>query len=121
MPKTILIVEDNTRNMKMFDALLQAAGYSVVQAVDGHSGFNAAKEYRPDLIIMDIQLPDISGLEVTAMIKELDDLSHIPIIAVTAFAMKGDREKMLDGGCDDYIAKPITVVTFLETVAKYLS
>jgi len=80
-----------------------------------------ARSERPDLILMDIQLPEVSGLEVTKWIKEDDDLKAIPIIAVTAFAMKGDEEKIREGGCEAYIAKPISVTNFLETVARFLN
>ena len=121
MAKTILIVEDNDLNMKLFNDLLQAHGYETVQTMDGRDVLELARENRPDLIIMDIQLPEISGLEVTKMLKADDDLKGIPVIAVTAFAMKGDEEKIREGGCEGYIAKPISVPTFLETVAKFLS
>lgn len=118
MAKTILIVEDNDLNMKLFNDLLQAHGYETVQTMDGRDVLQLARENRPDLIIMDIQLPEISGLEVTRMLKADDELKDIPVLAVTAFAMKGDEEKIREGGCEGYIAKPISVPTFLETVAK---
>lgn len=121
MPKTILIVEDNDLNMKLFNDLLQAHGYETVQTMDGRDVLKLAQEHRPDLIIMDIQLPEISGLEVTKMLKADDELKSIPVIAVTAFAMKGDEEKIREGGCEGYIAKPISVPNFLETVAKFLN
>ena len=121
MAKTILIVEDNDLNMKLFNDLLQAHGYETVQTMDGRDVLQLARENRPDLIIMDIQLPEISGLEVTRMLKADDELKDIPVLAVTAFAMKGDEEKIREGGCEGYIAKPISVPTFLETVAKLLN
>ncbi|MCW8835220.1 MAG: response regulator [Rhodospirillales bacterium] len=121
MPKKILIVEDNELNMKLFNDLLQAHGYDTIQTNDGRDALALAQENRPDLILMDIQLPEISGLDVTKMIKADDDLKDTPVIAVTAFAMKGDEEKIREGGCDGYIAKPISVPQFLETVAKFLS
>ena len=121
MSKTILIVEDNELNMKLFNDLLEAHGYSTVQTRDGRDVLEIAREHMPDLIIMDIQLPEISGLEVTRMLKNNDDLKHIPVIAVTAFAMKGDEEKIREGGCEGYIAKPISVPNFLETVGRFLS
>ncbi|MGB0748484.1 MAG: response regulator [Magnetospiraceae bacterium] len=121
MAKTILIVEDNELNMKLFNDLLQAHGYETIQTRDGRQALSLAKENVPDLILMDIQLPEISGLEVTRMIKEVDALKDIPVVAVTAFAMKGDEEKIREGGCDGYIAKPISVPSFLETVSKFLS
>ena len=120
MAKTILIVEDNELNMKLFHDLLEAQGYDTLQTKDGREALKLAREHRPDLVLMDIQLPEVSGLEVTKWIKEDDDLKSIPVIAVTAFAMKGDEEKIRDGGCDGYIAKPISVSSFLQTVSKYL-
>lgn len=120
MAKKILIVEDNDLNMKLFNDLLQAHGYETVQTVDGRDALKLVREHSPDLILMDIQLPEISGLEVTKMIKADDDLKNIPVIAVTAFAMKGDEEKIREGGCEGYIAKPISVPHFLETVQKFL-
>ncbi|MBL6953599.1 MAG: response regulator [Alphaproteobacteria bacterium] len=120
MPKTVLIVEDNDLNMKLFHDLLDAHGYDTLQTKDGMEALAIAREKRPDLILMDIQLPEVSGLEVTTWIKEDDDLKSIPVIAVTAFAMKGDEEKIRVGGCEAYIAKPISVQLFLDTVKKFL-
>ncbi len=117
----VLIVEDNDLNMKLFNDLLVAHGYDTLQTKDGVEALALARQHRPDLILMDIQLPEVSGLEVTKWIKEDKSVSMIPIIAVTAFAMKGDREKMRDGGCEDYIAKPISVASFLQTVERFLS
>ena len=118
--KTVLIVEDNELNMKLFHDLLDAHGYRTLQTRNGMDALRIARERRPDLILMDIQLPEVSGLEVTKWIKEDDNLKSIPIIAVTAFAMKGDEEKIREGGCEAYIAKPISVVQFLETVDRFL-
>ena len=120
-PKTVLIVEDNELNMKLFHDLLEAHGYDTLQTKDGMEALKLAREHRPDLILMDIQLPEVSGLEVTKWIKEDDELRSIPIIAVTAFAMKGDEEKIREGGCEAYIAKPISVANFLEVVERFLS
>jgi two-component system cell cycle response regulator DivK len=119
--KTVLVVEDNELNMKLFHDLLEAHHYRVLQTKDGMEALKMARHHRPDLILMDIQLPEVSGLEVTKWIKEDDDLRSIPIIAVTAFAMKGDEEKIREGGCEDYIAKPISVTRFIETVGRFLS
>jgi two-component system cell cycle response regulator DivK len=119
--KTILIVEDNDLNMKLFHALLETRGYNVLQARDGVEGLRLARENRPDLIIMDIQLPGVSGLVVAKSIKEDEQLKSIPIIAVTAFALKGDEERMRQGGCAAYLAKPISTPVFLKTVAEYLN
>src|SRR5216683_7705455 len=119
--KTVLIVEDNELNMKLFNDLLEAHGYDTLQTKDGMEALKLARLHRPDLILMDIQLPEVSGLEVTKWIKEDDELRSIPIIAVTAFALKGDEEKIREGGCEAYIAKPISVANFLEVVERFLS
>lgn len=119
-PRTILIVEDNDLNLKLFRDLLEANGFRTLQAKEGMEGLRLTQEHRPDLILMDIQLPEISGLEITRMIKADPELRHIPVLAVTAFAMKGDEEKIREGGCDGYIAKPISVMTFLQTVQSFL-
>ena len=119
--KTVLIVEDNELNMKLFNDLLEAQGYRTLQTRNGTEAITLARRHHPDLILMDIQLPEISGLEVTKWIKEDDELRGIPVIAVTAFAMKGDDEKIRSGGCEAYMAKPISVARFLETVGRFLS
>lgn len=121
MQKRVLIVEDNDLNMKLFHDLLEAHGYETLQTKDGMEALRLARQHRPDLILMDIQLPEVSGLEVTKWIKEDDELKTIPVIAVTAFAMKGDEEKIREGGCEAYIAKPISVAGFLQTVQRFLS
>ncbi len=121
MPKSVLIVEDNELNMKLFNDLLEANGYDTLQTRSGVEAVELTRRHRPDLILMDIQLPEVSGLEVMQWIKDDQDLKHIPIIAITAFAMKGDEEKIRQGGCDAYLSKPISVVKFLETVRRYLS
>ena len=120
MTKTILIVEDNELNMKLFHDILDAQGYATLQTKDGMEALDLAREHRPDLILMDIQLPEVSGLEVTKWLKEDDDLRKIPVIAVTAFAMKGDEERIRQGGCEAYISKPISVPKFIETIKSYL-
>ena len=120
MAKTVLIVEDNELNMKLFNDLLEAKGHNIVQTSNGMEALDLAREHRPDLILMDIQLPEVSGLEVTKWIKEDDSISHIPVIAVTAFAMKGDEERIRQGGCEAYISKPISVVSFLQTIQSHL-
>jgi len=119
--KRVLIVEDNDLNMKLFNDLLVAHGYGTLQTKDGTEALALARQFRPDLILMDIQLPEVSGLQVTQWIKSDDVLRSIPVIAVTAFAMKGDEEKIRDGGCEAYIAKPISVSSFLKTVERFLS
>lgn len=120
MPKTVMIVEDNDLNMKLFNDLLRANGYDTLPMRNGHEALETLKEAKPDLIIMDIQLPEISGLEVTRIIKQDDRLRDIPVIAVTAFAMKGDEERIRQGGCEGYLSKPISVSTFVETVKTYV-
>lgn len=119
MRKKILIVEDNDLNMKLFCDLLEAHGYDTIETREGMEALNLARSEKPDLILMDIQLPEVSGLEVTKWIKEDEELSSIPVVAVTAFAMKGDEEKIRAGGCEAYIAKPISVGNFIETVKKF--
>tara|TARA_R110002072_G_scaffold194444_3_gene351793 strand:- start:1191 stop:1568 length:378 start_codon:yes stop_codon:yes gene_type:complete len=121
MSKKVLIVEDNELNMKLFHDLLEAHGYDTLGTKDGLKALEMAREHRPDLILMDIQLPEVSGLEVTKWIKDDDELSSIPIVAVTAFAMKGDEERIREGGCEAYLSKPITVTTFIETVQRFLA
>ena len=120
MAKKVLIVEDNELNMKLFHDLLEAQGYETLETREGLAALSLAREHKPDLILMDIQLPEISGLEVTKWLKEDDDLHVIPVIAVTAFAMKGDEERIRQGGCEAYISKPISVPRFIETIKSYL-
>jgi two-component system cell cycle response regulator DivK len=118
MASTILIVEDNELNMKLFHDLLEAHGYKTLQTRNGIDAIALARKHRPDLIVMDIQLPEVSGLDVTKWLKEDDSLRHIPIVAVTAFAMKGDEERIREGGCEAYVSKPISVSRFLDTIRR---
>jgi two-component system cell cycle response regulator DivK len=118
--KTVLIVEDNELNMKLFHDLLEAHGYDTVGTRSGCDALELARTYRPDLILMDIQLPEVSGLEVTRWIKDDPDLRRIPVVAVTAFAMNGDEERMRQGGCEAYLSKPISVGKFIETIRHFL-
>jgi two-component system cell cycle response regulator DivK len=120
MQKTVLIVEDNELNMKLFNDLLDAHGYATLQTGNGVEAIELARKHKPDLILMDIQLPEVSGLLVTKWIKDDDLLRSIPVIAITAFAMKGDEEKIRQGGCEAYLSKPISVVKFLETVRNFI-
>ena len=120
MAKKVLIVEDNELNMRLFSDLLEAHGYETFQTREGLKAIEMARKYEPDLIIMDIQLPEVSGLEVTKWLKDDIKLAKIPVVAVTAFAMKGDEKRIRDGGCEAYIAKPITVSSFLSTVRKFV-
>jgi two-component system, cell cycle response regulator DivK len=121
MAKKILIVEDNEMNMKLFNDLLEANGHATLRTKSGVEAVSLAREHLPDLILMDIQLPEVSGLEVTRWLKDDADLRHIPIVAITAFAMKGDEEKIRQGGCEAYLSKPISVTKFLETVNAFLA
>jgi two-component system, cell cycle response regulator DivK len=118
--QSVLIVEDNELNMKLFNDLLVAQGYKTIQTRNGFEALELARRHRPDLILMDIQLPEVSGLEVTRWLKDDDALCQIPIVAVTAFAMRGDEERIRSGGCEAYISKPISVSSFLETVRKFM-
>ncbi len=120
MTKTVLIVEDNELNMKLFNDLLEANGRATLRTKSGVEAVKLARDHKPDLILMDIQLPEVSGLEVTRWLKEDPELCHIPVVAITAFAMKGDEEKILQGGCEGYLSKPISVAKFLETVNAFL-
>jgi len=120
MPKKVLIVEDNDLNLKLFRDLLEANDYITVETKEGLNALDLTRRERPDLILMDIQLPEISGLDVTKKIKADKEVCNIPIIAVTAFAMKDDEEKILRAGCEAYISKPISIAHFLETVKSFL-
>jgi two-component system cell cycle response regulator DivK len=118
--KSVLIVEDNELNMKLFHDLLEAHGYATIQTRSGFDALDLARAHRPSLILMDIQLPEVSGLEVTKWLKDDEELREIPVIAVTAFAMKGDEERIREGGCEAYLSKPISVVSFIETVHQFI-
>jgi len=118
--KSVLIVEDNELNMKLFHDLLHAHGYETILTRHGLDAIALARSHRPNLILMDIQLPEISGLEVTRWLKEDDDLKDIPVVAVTAYAMKGDEERIRSGGCEAYVSKPISVSMFLDTVRRFI-
>ena len=118
--KKVLIVEDNELNMKLFHDLLEAHGYRTVETRNGIEVLDLARQHHPDLILMDIQLPEISGLEVTRWLKDDAELKSIPVVAVTAFAMKGDEERIRDGGCEAYLSKPISVGKFIETIRQFL-
>ena len=120
MAKTVLIVEDNELNMKLFHDLLDAHGYGTLQTRNGMEALSLAREHHPDLILMDIQLPEVSGLEVTKWLKEDDQLRQIPVVAITAFAMKGDEERNREGGSEANLSKPISVSMFLETVRQFI-
>jgi two-component system cell cycle response regulator DivK len=116
----VLIVEDNSANMTLAVFLLQSAGHSVLSARDAEAGLTLAREEQPDLILMDIQLPGMDGLQATALLKRDDATRAIPVIALTALAMKGDEERIRAAGCDGYIAKPMRYQEFLATVSAQL-
>ena len=118
--KRILIVEDNELNMKLLHDVLEVHGYALVTAGEGAAALALARETRPDLILMDLQLPDISGLDAVRQLKEDGETRHIPVVAVTAFAMVGDEEKALAAGCDGYVAKPIQLLDFLGVVKRFI-
>jgi len=120
MAKTVLIVEDNELNMKLFRDLLEAHGYQTSGTSNCIAALELVRKLRPDLILMDIQLPQVSGLEVTRWIKDDPELRAIPVVAVTAFAMKGDEERIREGGCEAYLSKPISVGKFIETVRRFI-
>ena len=119
--KTILVVEDNELNMKLVRGLIKIGKYRMLEAIDAESGIEQIREQRPDLVLMDIQLPGMDGLSATKIIKEDPSLKDIPIVALTSYAMQGDEEKALEAGCTGYIAKPIDTRKFLETISKYLT
>jgi two-component system cell cycle response regulator DivK len=117
----VLIVEDNPANMKLAAFLLQSAGYTVLSATDAEAGLTLARDEHPNLILMDIQLPGMDGLEATVLLKRDDATRAIPVIALTALAMKGDEERIRAAGCDGYIAKPLAYQDFLATIAAHLA
>jgi two-component system cell cycle response regulator DivK len=119
MSKTVLIVEDNDLNMKLFNDLLEAHGYNTLKTASGTEALELARNQRPNLILMDIQLPEVSGEVVIQWIKADESIKYIPIVAITAFAMKGDEERILSKGCEAYLSKPISIVKFIETVKFY--
>ena len=114
--KTVLNVEDNPLNMRLFTDLLEVSDYSVLQCVDGSTVHKQAVSEQPDLIIMDIQLPQASGLDITRWLKDDERTKHIPVLAVTAFAMRTDEERVRDAGCEGYLSKPIQIKSFIKMV-----
>ena len=119
--KTVLVIEDNQLNIKLFQTLLQMEKYRVLEALDAETGFQLAKAHKPDLILMDIQLPGLDGLSATRVIKNEPDLKDIPVLALTSYAMYGDEAKALEAGCAGYIAKPVDTRRFLETISRFLN
>lgn len=121
MDKLILIIEDEPKNLTLFRDLLQRFGYVTIEATNGRDGVDLARARNPNLILMDIQLPVMDGLEATRILKLDVKTRNIPILALTSYAMKGDRDKIIQAGCDGYLAKPVDIREFLSTVARYLS
>ena len=121
MKKKILIVEDNPQNMRLVEMILRAKNYTLLRATDGEEALDVARGGRPDLIIMDIQLPKIDGLEVTRRLRKTQAFRRIPVIAMTAYAMKGDKEKAIEAGCDAYLSKPINTRELPGVIAEMLS
>ena len=120
MKEKILIVEDNSQNTRLLKMALRAKGYTLLEAADGEEALDMTINNKPDLIIMDIQLPKVNGVEVTKKLRQMSDFKQTPIIAVTAYAMKGDEEKFMKAGCDAYLSKPINTRQLPEIVAKML-
>lgn len=118
--KKILYIEDNPQNMRLIKRLLGIEGYEVIGAADGLKGISMALREKPDLILMDIHLPGIDGIETTSRIKSMNELSHIPIIALTAAAMRGDKERIVGSGCDDYLAKPVNKDELMKKLQEYM-
>ena len=120
MKEKILIVEDSPQNMRLLEMVLGAKGYTLLKATDGEEALDMAMREQPDLIIMDVQIPKLSGLEVTRKLRETPAFSHTPIIGITAYAMKGDRERVIESGCDAYLSKPINTRELPEVIAQML-
>lgn len=121
MATTILYVEDNPLNLRLVRKILISLGYTMLEAMDGMSGLELALDKRPDLILMDVNLPDIDGLEITGRLKREPQTAHIPIVALTANAMHGDRERCLAAGCDGYLAKPVARRELQDTLQHFLT
>jgi CheY-like chemotaxis protein len=121
MGKVVLIIEDDPKSLKLFQALLQAEGHVTLEATDGKQGVGIAKVKKPDLILMDIQLPVMDGVKAARILKADQATKDIPIMALTAYAMKGDKERICEAGCDGCITKPVDTREFLKKIAEYLS
>jgi CheY-like chemotaxis protein len=120
MPKRILYVEDNFQNKRLVKKILEARGYEILEAEDGKQGVEMAFSEKPDLILMDISIPGMDGIEATQVIKQTPETAHIPVVALTANAMRGDRERFLAAGCDDYLPKPISTPDLLRVIKEHL-
>ncbi|CAN7395427.1 response regulator [Rhizobacter sp. LjRoot28] len=117
----LLVVEDNPQNLKLAQLLLQRAGHEVLTATDGEAGLMQARQGRPDMVLMDVQMPGLDGLQVTRQLKADPATAHIKVIALTALAMKGDAERILQAGCDAYLAKPFQYAELVAVVDKVLT
>ena len=120
MSNKILVVEDNEMNMQLFEYLLEESGFEIVKATTGEEALKLATESKPDLILMDIHLPGMDGLSVVRELKANGDMDNVPILALTAHAMRGDKDRFLQAGCDGYISKPIDVKTFIPSIQQFL-
>lgn len=120
MPPTILVVEDNDMNMQLVEYLLEEAGYGIVKATSGEEALDVAARANPALVLMDIHLPGMDGLSVAREMKQNEKTRHVPILALTAHAMRGDKDRFLEAGCDGYISKPIDVKTFIPSIEEFL-
>jgi len=121
MSNRILVVEDNEMNMQLFEYLLEESGFEIVKATTGEEALSLARESKPDLILMDIHLPGMDGLSVVRELKAGGDMEGVPILALTAHAMRGDKDRFLQAGCDGYISKPIDVKTFIPSIQQFLA
>jgi len=119
--QTVLVIEDNPLNMKLVRALLELGNFQAIEAETAQKGIDLAKKMIPDLILMDIQLPDMNGLNATRAIRQIESINHIPIVALTAYAMQGDQEKALNAGCSGYITKPLSTRSFLKKIHEYIN
>ena len=118
--KSVLVIEDNRLNMKLVRALLKIGDYRILEAINAETGIRLTREHRPDLVLIDIQLPDMDGLKATRTIKEDPSMKDIPIVAITSYAMQGDEEKAFEAGCVGFITKPIDTRNFLETISQFI-
>lgn len=118
--KCILVIEDNELNMKLFKTLLEIGNYQVLEAINAETGIQLTRKHRPDLVLMDIQLPGMDGLSATRIIKEDSAIKDIPVVAITSYAMQGDEQKAIEAGCAGYMSKPIDTRSFVETISQFL-
>ena len=120
MARTILVVDDNETNLRLMKAVLQTRGYTLIEATDGEAALAALEAQTPDLVLLDVQMPGLSGLEVVRRLRAMPSAAHLPVVAITAMAMKGDREAIIGAGFDDYLAKPYRTADVLAIVVKHL-